>query len=1006
MKQFLKKVMLVLVVALFATPVIAQNVVNGSVSYANDGSPVVGAVIQVKGTKVGTVTDSDGKFSVQATPGQTIAVSYLGMTSVEQKVIPGTNLLTFVLEDKTQELEDLVVVGYGVTKKRDLAGAISQIKADDVKAGIVTNTAQMIKGRAAGVQVRQGSLEPGGNITVRVRGASSISSNNEPLYVIDGIQYSTGNQISPEDIASMEILKDAAATAIYGARGANGVVIITTRKGSENKFTVDYSYDISTKTLINPWKLMNAQDEIQYKMNVWRQNGASGAAPYTETQLQYKGAGTDWVKEMTRNAATQAHAVAITGGSKRLKAATTMVYVDDEGILPNTSFKRLSGRLNIDYTITDWFRAGVNAYMAKTKKTYLNMGNSASTDNVLYWMFMADPTRTMSDEGLNVFGEPDRKETVYFEIQNKDFNTAVSNSYITLFAEADVLPCLTVRAQYSFSNETDKYSKYYNRETLLGAGYKGKAEVEDEHINYQQLEGLLTFHKNFANKHDLKIIAGASYQKNDYEYMGMWAHGFTTDAFRYYNMGTASTIDAIATARSIKTNISFFSRAEYVLLDKYIINASLRADGASNFGSGNKWGYFPSVSLAWQLGDEKFMEFVRPTVSRLKLRASYGTSGNDGIGSYKSQRMYSFEDVYLGGADIVKGMYPSNAGNLLLRWETTAQLDLGFDMSILNNKIELTFDWYNKKTTDLLNEINISSSTGGLTTTTGNNGSLQNRGWELYVKYNAFTTKNFSWQTTLNLAQNKNKVLSIASPTYYTIRPHGTYNYEEYMQIKEGLPLSSIYGYEWAGIIQEGETYSAQPKSQPGDPKFKDLDGDGLITSADRKQIGKGTPDITIGWGNNFRYKDFDFSFFFDASLGYDLLNLTTILLEDNDRLTICKDRWTKENPSVNVIRGTWKKDGGLQYGSYVNSHYVEDASFLRLSNIELGYSVPLKKLGISFIQGCRIHIGAQRLFTLTHYSGFDPEVSTNGSKAYQQGLDFNSYPSYRSFSAGVKVTF
>ena len=1002
----MKKLILSFFATLLTVAVMAQNIVTGKVTYAGDNSPIVGAVVQVKDTKTKTVSNADGNFSIQATPGQTLVVSSLGLKAVEKRILPGAQAMNFVLDDEAQQLEDLVVVGYGVTKKRDLAGAISQIKGDDVKAGVITNTAQMIKGRAAGVQVRQGSLEPGGNIAVRVRGASSISSNNDPLYVIDGIQMPAGNQVAPEDIASMEILKDAAATAIYGARGANGVVIITTKKGNENKFSIDYSYDISTKKLVNPWKLMNAQDEIQYKMNVWRQNGASGAAPYTNDELEYKGAGTDWVKEMTRNASTQAHAVAITGGSKRLKAATTLVYVDDNGILPNTSFNRLSGRLNIDYAVNDWLRAGVNGYMARTKKTYLNMGTSASTDNVLYWMFMADPTRTMSDEGLNVFGKPDRKETVYFEIKNKDFRTDVNNAYLTFFAEADLLPCLTARAQYSYSYETDKYSKYYNRETLLGAGYKGKAEIEDEHVNYQQLEGLLTFHKNFANRHDLKIIAGTSYQKNDYEYMGMWAHGFTTDAFKYYNMGAASTIDAIATARSVKKNLSFFTRAEYVLLDKYIINASLRADGASNFGADNKWGYFPSVSLAWQLGDEKFMNFIKPAFSRLKLRASYGTSGNDGIGNYKSLRMYSFENVFLGGTDVVKGMYPSNAGNPLLRWETTSQIDLGFDASILNNKLEITFDWYNKKTTDLLNEINISSSTGGLTTTTGNSGSLQNRGWELYIKYNAITKKDFRWQTTLNVSQNKNKVLSVESPTYYTVRPHGTYNYEEYMQIKKGLPLSSIYGYVWDGIIQQGETYTPQPKAQPGDPKFKDLDGDGLITSKDRKQIGKGTPDVTIGWGNNFRYKDFDLSFFFDASLGYDLLNLTRVLLEDNDRLAVCKNRWTKTNPSTDVIRGTWMKNGGLQYGSFVNSHYVENASYLRLSNIEIGYSLPLKKMGVSFMQSCRVFVGAQRLFTITGYSGFDPEASVNGAKAYQQGLDFNSYPSYRAFSAGVKVTF
>lgn len=320
-------------------------------------------------------------------------------------------------------------------------------------------------------------------------------------------------------------------------------------------------------------------------------------------------------------------------------------------------------------------------------------------------------------------------------------------------------------------------------------------------------------------------------------------------------------------------------------MNKYILNASIRADGASNFGSGHKWGYFPSVSAAWQLGDESFMDFWRQTVSNFKIRASYGRTGNDGIGSLKSLRTYAFTNVYIGGADVVKGMYPNNAGNPDLKWETTSQWDLGFDAILWNGLIEVNFDWYYKKTTDLLNPINISTSTMGLRTTIGNNGTVENRGWELFIKSTPIAKKNFSWTTTLNLSGNKGKVVDIADPTYLTIMPQGWYNITEYMKVEKGMPLSSIYGYVFDGVIQEGETCATQPGSVPGQPKFKDLNNDGVIDTKDRQVIGKGTPDVVIGWGNNFRYRDFDFSFFFDASIGQDMLNVNNVVFEDLGRL-------------------------------------------------------------------------------------------------------------------------
>lgn len=985
----------------------AQQTIKGVV-FDETGSPAAGVVIIVKETKETGTTDTEGKFQIKAAVGDNLEFSCIGMQTTVVKVKDPSLILKIEMQVEAQKLEELVVVGYGVTRKRDLAGSVAQIKAEEVKAGVITSAADLLRGRAAGVTVRQESFEPGSGMTVRIRGASTISADNSPLYVIDGIQSPAGRQMSPEDIESIEILKDAAATAIYGSRGANGVIIITTKKGVSGKFSLDYSYNMSVKNLRNPWELMDASETIRYKMQNWKNNGSAGDPPYTESERQYTGAGTDWIKEMTRNSTTQSHAVSLRGGTDRLKAAASFVNVKDEGLVLKSDFARTSARINLDFKANKWLRAGINAYMAKTDRTYISMGTKSSSDNAMYWMFLANPLNT--PEGKNVFGHKSRVENVYYELMYKDLKVRVNNSYVTAYAEASFLKYFKLRAQYSYKFEMDKYSSYYDRNTNKGAAKKGIGTQEIENVDYRQLEGLLTYHHNIG-AHNIKLIAGTSYIGNIYNYSGMGAHGFTTDAFRIHNMGAASIVDWIATSRSDKYNLSFFGRAEYVLADKYIINASLRADGASNFGKSNKWGYFPAVSLAWQLGDEAFMSFTKPIFDNIKLRASYGKTGNDGIGSYKSLRSYAFQNVYLGGESIVKGMYPDNAGNQYLHWETTTQSDLGIDLSLFNHKLDVNFDIYSKITTDLLNDINISSSTVGLKTTKGNNGKISNRGFELYIKYHIIDTKSFSWSATFNLSHNRNRVESISAPTFYSLRPHGSYADTQYAVVHEGKPLSTIYGYIWEGIIQEGEKYAPQPKSQPGDPKFKDISGpngvpDGIITDADRTSIGKGDPDVVFGLGSTVKFKDFDFTVFFDASIGNQLLNVSRVLLEDNNRLSICLDRWTKNNPSETVIRGTYKRDGGLQYGSFVNSNFVEDASFLRLSNIEIGYNLPVKRLNIKYLKGLRIFAGGNRLITITKYSGFDPEVSVNGSSAVTQGLDYNAYPAYKQFNTGIKVTF
>lgn len=1004
----MKKILLLLTLAALPFVAFAQHVVKGMVTEAPSGEPLIGATVQIKGTTKGGTTDINGKYSLEVRDGETLVFSYVGMRTQEAVVTSKTKTLDIRMEKDALGLEEIIVVGYGTTRKRDLSGAIASVKAEDVKAGVVTNAAQMLKGRASGVQVRQNTSEPGGGITVRVRGASSISSNNDPLYVIDGFQTDMGNQINPGDIESMEVLKDAAATAIYGARGANGVIIITTKHGVKNNFKVDYSYNASVKNMYNPLDLMDAQDVINYRMKNWEDNGGGGNPPYTEEQRQYTGAGTDWLALATRTALTQTHQFSISGGKDRLLMAVSGNYTDDKGILSNTNFNRFSGRMNMSYELTNNIRFGANTYFSRSSKDYINMGTNAANDNVMYALFMASPINTPGD--TNVFGERVRKESVLSELNDVDFNNVVNTAYASVHGEVDLFKFLTARVQYTYSNNNSKSQKYYPKTTNIGTANEGLATTEIYKTDNQQLDALLTYHQTVAKKLNMKVLLGTTYTTYKEEGNGIRATGFSTDEFSYNNLGAAKTVESISSYKVMKNNLSYFLRGEFVWNDKYILNASIRADGASNFGPDNKWGYFPAVSAAWQLGDEKFMQFAKPLFSTIKLRASYGITGNDGIGTYQSISKYGTQQVFLGGDSNVIGMYETTPANPNLKWESTSQFNVGADVTLLNQRIEVGFDYYVKTTSDLLNSISVSSANGGFTTMMGNNGKIQNKGFELFIKSNNFATKDFSWVTTLNLSRNRNKVLELneGEARYQYVRPMGWYESQEYIILQEGLPMSSLYGYVFDGLIQTGETYSAQPKSVAGEPKFKDLDGDGLITNKDRTVIGDGNPDIIIGFGNNLRYRDFDLSFFFDSALGGDMLNLTRMLLEDQGRLKSSMDRWTQVNPSNRVPRYGYQKDAGLKYGSYINSDFIENASFLRLSNIELGYSLPCSRLGAfgKYVKGLRVFVGGQNLFTVTKYTGFDPEVSTNGGTAYAQGLDYNSYPAYRTFNFGAKITF
>ena len=993
-----------------------QRTLRGTISDATTKEPLMSASVVVKGTTKGVSTDIDGKYTIEVSVGQTLEVSFMGYITQNVKVSINTPAtLNIALADEQKKLEEVVVVGYGVTKKRDLAGAITSIKTDDVKAGVVADMSQMLKGRASGVQVRQNSLEPGGNVSIRVRGASSVSADNEPLYVIDGFQTDNMSQISIDDIASIEILKDASTTAIYGARGANGVILITTKRGKEGVFNVEYSNQTSYKNMYNPWDLLDAGETIALTRRLYEQTGDAKYNKWTAQQATYRGKGTDWLKETTHDAFTVLHQLSVSGGTDRLSAFMSANYLDEPGILLNTNYNRYGGRTNLQYKISSKVKAGANLSFSQSKKKFLDMGTISSDKNIMYRIFNLEPWK--NKEGYDVFGIKARRPAVFEEMSGAQLYRHFNTMYATAYADIELLPSLTLNGRYTYAYDHLKTEKYYDRSTSIGQSYKGQAFLSHEENVKHQIEGVATYHPKMESKHDIKITAGTSYIYQKGKGDEVQAYGFASDVFSFKNIGAAQHLDWIGSGESSVKKASVFGRAEYIFNNRYIINGSVRADGSSVFGADYRWGIFPAGSLAWHLGEESFMAFAKPLFSRIKLRTSYGLSGNDGIRFGLSQYQYSVRDVYIGGGEGTKGMYPSNPYNPKLRWETTAQWNAGIDLSI--GRVEASFDYYIKRTKDLLNPDPIHPSGGfpnyvndgrrfEYTAMMVNDGEIENRGFEIAIKSTNIDKKGFVWSTAFNLANNHSKVLKLnnGKPRFQYIRPHGSYEEKEYMMLKEGEPLSAIYGYVFDGIIQQGESYAPQSKSAPGDPKFRDLNGDGKIDENDRTVLGTGIPKTIIGLNNSFTYKDFDFSLFFEASLGAKMLNLTRIYLEDNNRLAASADRWTRAYASNSVPRSGSQKNDKLLYASYVNSRFVEDADFLKLRNIELGYTFAGEKWHLKTLKTMRMFVGAQNLLTFTKYQGFDPDVSTNGSSAIAQGLDLNSYPAYRTINFGVKLTF
>lgn len=1000
-----------------------QVTVTGKVT-GDDGAPLVGVTVQVKGSNIGAVTDVQGRYTIQPLSGRdTLVFSYIGYVTREVPIEDRTNI-DVPLQASASGLNEVVVVGYGTQKRSDLTGSITTLKASDLTAGgTVSNVAQALQGHASGVTVTQNSSAPGGSISIRIRGSNSISSSNEPLYVIDGFPTTEGLNINPSDIASIDILKDASATAIYGSRGANGVIVITTKRGKAGINQISYNGYTGVQKLINPFHLLNGKQYMElanalYKEIPGQENMNNGV--YTASQLQ-SDVNTDWIDVSTRSGVVQNHELQFSGGNDKTKVLTSIGYFDQKGILKNTEYNRISGRINVDQQINDYIKSGASLLVQRGAGNYQLYDGNILNSNVIYSLLNYDPTvlpynadgtfgRPPGGRGDNPLANLLAREN---DMQNDKFNGS-------LYLEISPLEGLTARVDGGAEITHDRQGQYLPKSTYQGSIDNGDASLNRYASSHQLFDAFITYHRLFGEVHDFSIMGGYSYEKFTNEAQGASVYGFSTDAFSYNNLGAAATISGVSSVKSENLLISFFSRLNYTYNNKYLFTFTLRRDGSSRFGADHRWGIFPSGSFAWRLSEEPFMKNWG-IFEDAKVRASYGKTGNERIGDYSSLALVSPTHVTFDGVSNTTGTHlnQSTPENTRLKWESTAQYDVGLDLSILQGRLSGSLDAYYKKTSDLLININFPLYSGFISGQS-NVGSVENKGFEFNINSRNLTGK-LKWETGLNFSLNRNKVLDLGSSDDIMLtsaKPLGTVSEESFAIIRVGEPLGSIFGYVYDGVIQPNEKYGPEPLAKPGDPKFKDISGpegtpDGVINNFDRTILGNAYPKFIYGITNTFSYAHFDLSVFAYGSQGNHLLNMTRMLLEWN-RSTDALNRWTPTNTNTDQPRNGFFYS---TYGGYINSHFVENASFFRLKNVTLGYTVPVPD---RILHTLRVYVSCENLFTISPYSGWNPEVNT---KAYENdprikhggssqtanagaGLDFNSYPSMRTYTLGLNVTF
>ncbi len=994
------KIFFLLIAVFITASSFAQTKITGTL-LSETNEPLSAATVSLQGTTINTTTDEKGHFTLSSNVAKnTLIISYVGYETKTIALEPGQATINIRLKVQQQQLNE-VVIGYGTQKRKDLTGSVSSISSDRMNLGGTTaNIAQAIQGRAAGVRVQQSDFSPGGAISITIRGGNSINTTNEPLYVVDGFISDNGKLISPNDIEDIQILKDASATAIYGARGGNGVVLITTKKGKLGKMQIDADVSNGYQNVRYKPSLLTGQQYADIQNATAAEDGRSPVFPST-----FPVANTNWWNETTQQADVLNRSISFSGNDKGTKFYLSGNYIGQDGVLKTTKLQRYSVRMGVEKKFSDKVKVGANFYGANTDNRLQKY--SADITAPLFGILTAPPTLPVynADGTYYKYLGKDNALANILEPTNVSSNRLINGN---MFVDYEIIKNLTYRFNAG-SEYTQTTAGQYTPRTLVAGAANGGIAQEQMSTTFRWLAEQYLTYKYTTGVHAFTALVGTSNQKDVAEGLAAGSSGFSTDIFLYYNLyaGSNPTVQGatVPSSSKIETKLkSYFGRLNYTYNDKVLATFTLRDDGSSRFGPNNKYGLFPSGALAYKLTNEPFIEKLH-SFSNLKVRVSYGVTGNDRIGDYAFLSRFSSYGTSI-GSGFVAGIEPASLSNNNLKWETTAQTDIGLDMGFLNGRINATIDLYRKKTSDLLLAVPVGQ-WWGFSSQLTNAGTVQNQGIELSINSDNYKTKNFTWSTSFNIAYNKQKVLALAGNikiiSTNTANPSGTVSGREFTRLVPGRELGELYGYVYTGVIKTGEKYDAQPLSKPGDPKYADLNGNGVITPDDRKYLGNTNPHYTAGISNDFQYKGFDLSVFFQGSFGYSLYNMNKLVLESTTSTDALKRFVAGKNENTDVPREGYFLS---TYGSYVNSRFVEKASFVRLKSLALGYNVPVYLIKqIKFIDGLRLYVSGQNLATFTSYTGTDPEVNVHSDSNVGGGIDFNSFPSFRTFVFGLKIT-
>ena len=1023
--------------------------------------PIVGAVIKIQ-NKAAVVTDAEGRYAIDAEPGDVLDITCIGMQSQRLKV-GNRSTLNVVLQDDAVKLDDIVVVGYGTMKKRDLSGAVAKISGDDLLGTGASSFNQALQGKVSGVVVNKTDGAPGGAISINVRGANSFTTSTEPLYIVDGVPFETagtpsskatdGSQmrmnalasINPHDIESLEILKDASATAIYGSRGANGVVLITTKKGKAGRGKIEFTSNLSMSNVLKKidvldpvtyaryineqtanraiyngetvnglpyegkWKYRELNGKIVENSGVYNPSPEDFLNPGLRTD-QYGNKtmvrGTNWQDEIYHTGFSQEYNLNVSGSDNNGWWSFSGNYLNQTGVIRRSGFERYILHMNIGRRVKDWLEIGMNMNYTNSTTDFAKSSNEVGVvrSALVFPATYAPDVSVYESDKLNWLAS---NPVVY--LNNSKDQQRMSNFFSSSYLEAKF------RQNLGLGYSENSRGSYYDRHTSEGKyPDNGKGGQSDSWWKSLTSESLLTFDKSFGGKHSVNALLGFTYEIANFGSKGMSAKNFPSDVTQEHNMGLGLSYNAPESERGQQKLMSLLARVNYSYAGgKYVATASLRRDGSSKFSqANNKIGHFASGAVAWRLSEERFVKDL-DIFDNLKLRFSYGQTGNQGIGAYQAQ-LYMIASNYPYNGSMASGFSEvlwRGALNKNLKWETTDQFNLGLDMAFWRGRVNLTADLYWKKTRDLLQSTAIPSS-NGFVNMWSNEGHVVNKGIEVAAKFNAINHKGFNWNIEANIAFNKNEIGGLSSDRFAERVSAGM---EKVFIQRNGLPIGTIYGFLEDGFY-DNEAEARMNKSYAGmssdeikrfvigEVKYKDLNGDGVITDADKTVIGKTLPDYTFGITNTFSWKGFNLSFFFQGSVGNSLFNanMRDVRLDDigNIPRSAYEARWTPETAATaRYPKNVATRNRDMK----VSDRYVEDASYLRLKSLNLGYNIKPHWQGISNIY---VYASATNLFTITKYSGADPDVNAFGWDASRRGVDYYCYPGSRTFALGFKLDY